>query len=88
MLLALFYLIIDVWGFGRWAFGFKVIGMNAIAVYMANMIFDFKLVGNIFIRGLSEQLGPWEDFVQRLAAFLVVWLIFWWMYRKRSFIKI
>lgn len=88
VLLALFYLIIDVWGFGRWAFGFKVIGMNAIAVYMANMIFDFKLVGNIFIRGLSEQLGPWEDFVQRLAAFLVVWLIFWWMYRKRSFIKI
>ena len=33
LLLALFYLVIDVWGFKKWAFGFVVIGMNAIAVY-------------------------------------------------------
>jgi predicted acyltransferase len=88
VLLALFYLIIDVWGFQKWAFFFKVIGMNAIAVYMATMVFNFRMVGNIFLRGLSEELGVWNDFAQRLAALVVIWLILWWMYRKRSFIKI
>ncbi|MDD5305665.1 MAG: DUF5009 domain-containing protein, partial [Elusimicrobia bacterium] len=35
LMLALFYLVIDVWGFRKWTLFFIVIGMNAIAVYMA-----------------------------------------------------
>ncbi len=42
LLLALFYLVIDVWGFKKWAFGFVVIGMNAIAIYMATHVFNFR----------------------------------------------
>jgi predicted acyltransferase len=88
LLLALFYLIIDVYGFKKWAFGLVVIGMNAIAVYMATMLFDFRKIGNIFIGGLEERLGAWNGFVQQAAAFVVIWLILFWMYRKKSFIKI
>jgi len=88
LLLALFYLVIDVWGLRKWAFGFVVIGMNAIAVYMATRLFDFHHIGNIFVGGLDKWLGPWNDFVQTTAAFAVVWLILYWMYRKKSFIKI
>jgi len=88
LLLALFYLVIDVWGFKKWAFGFVVIGMNAIAVYMAKMLFDFRHVGNIFVGNLAKWLGQWNDFVQAVAAFAAIWLILYWMYRKKSFIKI
>jgi predicted acyltransferase len=88
LLLALFYLIIDVWRFKKWAFGFVVIGMNAITVYMAVHVFDFKHVGNVFVGGLAERLGQWNHFVQEVAAFAVIWLILYWMYRKKSFIKI
>jgi predicted acyltransferase len=88
LLLALFYLFIDVWRLRKWAFGFVVIGMNAIAVYMACHVFDFKHIGNIFVGGLERWLGDWNYFVQALAAFSVVWLILYWMYRKRTFIKI
>ena len=88
LLLALFYLIIDVYGFKKWAFGLVVIGMNAIAAYMATMMFDFRKIGNIFVGGLEERLGTWNDLVQYAAAFAVVWLILFWMYRKKSFIKI
>ena len=88
LLLALFYLIIDVYGFKKWAFGFVVIGMNAIAAYMATMLFDFRKIGNIFVGGLEERLGTLNGFVQQAAAFAVVWLILFWMYRKKSFIKI
>ena len=88
LLLALFYLIIDVWGFKKWAFGFVVIGMNAIAAYMSIQLFNFRHIGNIFVGGLSERLGDWNSLVQATAAFAVIWLILYWMYRKKSFIKI
>jgi predicted acyltransferase len=88
LLLALFYLIIDVWGFKKWAFGFVVIGMNAIAVYMSIQLFNFRSIGNIFVGGLSERLGDWNNFVQATAAVAVIWLILYWMYRKKTFIKI
>jgi len=88
LLLAFFYLVIDVWGFKKWAFGFVVIGMNAIAVYMATRVFDFRRIGDIFVGGLDKWCGQWNGFIQAVAGFAVVWLILWWMYRKRSFIKI
>lgn len=88
LLLALFFLMIDVWGYRKWAFPFVVIGMNAIAVYVATHLFNFKLIGNVFVGGLTKWLGPWNDFVQELAALMVVWLIMYWMYRKKTFIKV
>lgn len=87
-LLALFYLIIDVWGFRKWAFPFVVIGSNSIAVYMAAHLFDFRLIGNVFVGGLAKWVGPWNDFVQAAAAFAVIWLIMLWMYRTKTFIKV
>jgi predicted acyltransferase len=88
LLLAIFYLLIDVWGFKKWAFPFVVIGMNAIALYTAVHIFDFKHIGNVFVGGLADRLGDWNPFVQAVAAFVVVWLILYWMYRQKVFIKV
>jgi predicted acyltransferase len=88
MALALFYWIIDVLGYKRWAFGFTVIGMNSIAVYVATQLFDFRHVGNIFVGHLLPRIGNWAVFVEASAAFAVVWLILYWMYRKKEFIKI
>ena len=87
LLLAFFYLVMDVWGLKKWAFGFKVIGMNAIAVYMVTRLFDFRLVGNIFVGGLDKWCGNSNPFIHAVAGFSVIWLILWWMYRKKSFIK-
>ena len=88
LLLALFYFIIDVCRLKRWAFGFKVIGMNAIAVYMATRVFNFRNIGDVFVGGLEKWCGPWNGFIQAVAGFAVVWLILFWMYRKKTFIKI
>ncbi len=88
LLLALFYFVIDVLGFKKWAFPFVVIGMNAIAVYMATHVFNFRHIGDIFVNGLDKYVGDWSSFIHAVAAFAVIWLIMWWMYRKRLFIKI
>jgi predicted acyltransferase len=89
LLLASFYLIIDVWGYSKWAFFFTVFGVNSIAIYMMAHLFDFSLIGNILVGGLSSLFAPnVQDFIQAIAAMLVMWLIVYWMYRKKTFIKI
>jgi predicted acyltransferase len=88
LLLALFYLVIDVWGLKKWSFGFVVIGTNAIAVYMATHLISFRNIGGVFVDGLEKYAGNWFAFIRAVAALAVVWLILWWMYRKKSFIKI
>jgi hypothetical protein len=55
---------------------------------MAVHVFNFKLVGDVFVGGLERFCGNWYGFVREVAALAVVWLILWWMYRKKTFIKI
>jgi len=42
----------------------------------------------VFVGHLLPRLGNWDRLVEALAAFAVVWLILYWMYRKKEFIKI
>jgi predicted acyltransferase len=87
--LAVFYLIIDVRGYSKWAFFFVVFGANSIVVYMMAHMFDFSSIGNIFVGGLSNLFPPnVRDFIQAVAAMAVMWLIMYWMYIKKTFIKI
>ncbi|MHC4206893.1 MAG: acyltransferase family protein [Planctomycetota bacterium] len=88
VLLALFYLVIDVLGFSKWAFGFVVIGMNAITVYMAVHLINFRLISGMLVGGLEKYTSNWYPLIHALAGFAIVWLILWWMYRKKTFIKI
>jgi predicted acyltransferase len=86
--LALFYWVIDVLGYRNWAFGFVVIGMNPLAVYLATEVFDFRYIGNVFVGHLLPRLGRWGGLVEAVAAFAIIWLLLLWMYRKKEFIKI
>jgi predicted acyltransferase len=89
LLLASLYLICDVWGHSKWAFFFVVFGANSIAIYMMAHMFDFRLIGNIFVGGLSSLFSSnVKDFIQAAGAMIVMWLIMYWMYRKKTFIKI
>ena len=86
--LALFYWIIDVLGYQRWAFFFIVIGMNSLAVYVATMLFDFRLIADIFVGKLLPRLGRRDTFTEAALTLAVIWSILFWMYRKRSFIRL
>jgi predicted acyltransferase len=93
LLLALFYLVIDVWGFRKWAFPLVVIGANAIAVYMAAHVFDFHEIGDVFVGNLVPYLVPRfdpaaGDLLRNIAAVVVIWLILLYMYRKRTFLRV
>jgi predicted acyltransferase len=88
LMMATFYLVIDVLGYRKWVFPFTVIGMNALAVYMATILFDFRKIGNIFVGHLLPRVGRWDEALSAAAALAIVWLILYWMYRTRSFVKV
>jgi predicted acyltransferase len=88
LMLALFYWIIEIKGYRRWAFFFTVIGMNSIAVYVAIMLISFQQIGNIFVGSLLQRVGLWDEFISASAAVIIVWLILYWMYRTRTFVKL
>jgi predicted acyltransferase len=92
LLLAIFYALVDVAGM-RWLFfPLIVIGMNSIAAYcMAHLIPGFILqsfkihLGDEIFRYRGE---TWEPLLRGGAVLLVYWLILYWMYRNRVFVRI
>ncbi len=54
LLLALFYLVIDVWRFRWWCYFFVVIGMNSITIYLAQRIIGFDKANEFFFAGLAK----------------------------------
>ena len=89
LLLAVFYLVTEIWGYTRLAFFFIVFGVNSITIYMMAHLFDFRLIGNILIGGVSSLFSPnVQAFIQAVTAMIIMWLIMHYFYRKRTFIRI
>lgn len=91
LLLALFYLVIDVAGWRRWAFPFVVIGANSIFVYMSWNLCNgaYKAVADRFLGGMQQYVGPdWYPGISATGAFLVMWILLWHMYRHKTFLRV
>lgn len=92
LMLAFYYGVMDVWGYSRWAFPLMVVGANSIAAYVMSWtmegFFRDALVRHLGI-GAFSWLGP--EFVATLqgaGVLLILWLILFWMYQRKIFIRI
>lgn len=89
LFMALFYGVIDVWGFKKWAFPFKVIGLNSIFIYMASGLIDFGYTSRYLLNGFILMSGEdWQRFIIQLGVLLLEFGVLYFMYRKRIFIKV
>jgi len=88
LLLALFYWIIDVRGFQRWAFFFRVIGLNAITIYVVWRFFDFGIITRVFVHGFIDYLGPLAPAFYALSVLATAWAFLWFLYRQKIFLKV
>ncbi len=92
LMLAFFYLVIDVKGYKRWSFFLAVIGANSIAAYCiadGGILSFIKKSLYIHLGKQYDQLfgAPYATLVSGGLTLLFVWLILYWMYKKRIFIK-
>jgi predicted acyltransferase len=92
LFLAGFSWIVDVKGYKKWAFPLVVIGMNSIAAYMIAHLFE-RFVIDSFRINLGQHAfaifgAGLEPFLQGVAVLLVFWLILFWMYRRKLFLRV
>ena len=90
LLLSLFYFTIDVkeWTGGIASYKilfFKVIGMNSITIYLGQSIIDFDHASQFFTGWLAAPLGEW---VIILGAIVIEWLLLYYLYKKKIFLRI
>ena len=97
--LALFYWLIDINGYRRWAKPFEIFGMNAIALYVGSGLMA-ELLGLIKVGSVSFQEWIFEHLFASWAspinaslafaiAFVLVWLgLMWVLYRRKIFISV
>ncbi|MDL2277375.1 DUF5009 domain-containing protein [Parabacteroides sp. OttesenSCG-928-G07] len=89
MLFALFYLVVDIWGYKKPFFYFKVIGMNSITVYLATRIINFTGIATFFFGGLAGLFPEdWGKLISSLGYVTVVWLFLYFLYKKNVFLKV
>ncbi len=89
LFLALFYGIIDVLGFQKWSFFFKVIGMNSLVVYLAYHFINFDHTSRIIFGGLYQGLDEkWHPSLTALGSLILVWSLLYFLYKKKIFVRV
>ncbi len=90
LMLTVFYLVIDVWGLRKGTRWLIILGSNAIFGYVAWHLFERNFVGmaEVFLQGLNQWYEGWFETLRYLGGFMMIYLLMWYMYKNRTFIKI
>ncbi|HWV68492.1 DUF5009 domain-containing protein [Chitinophaga sp.] len=89
LLLALFYYVIDIAGYRKWAFFFRVIGMNSILIYISGHFIDWGYSNNAVFKWLGQLVGdPFGAVALAISLVFVKWLFLYFMYKQKLFLKV
>lgn len=89
LLFSIFYLIIDVLKFKKWAFFFVVIGMNPITIYLTERIINFRSANRFFFGGFSAILPEaWAPLIDGIGITAIAWVFLYILYKKKVFLKV
>lgn len=89
LLLAVFYIIADILKQNWLFFPLKVIGCNAIFVYMWTCVCPPEgNLSRVLFAGFSACFGNASNFVFQLCNYALIWGILYFLYAKKTFIKI
>lgn len=89
LLMALFYYIIDILEYKKWAFFFKVIGMNSILIYMSGSFIDWSYTTKALFQWLGQLVGePYNALVLVFCYLAVQWAFLYFLYRQKIFLRV
>jgi len=89
LLMSLFYYVIDVLGYQKWAFFFKVIGMNSILIYISGHFIKWAYTNNALFEWLGQWIGnPYNAVVLAITFVLVKWSFLRYLYEKKTFLRV
>lgn len=87
---ALFYLIIDVAGYKKWAMPFVWIGCNSILIYMAaHGLINFESTSDFLFGGIANKAtGAYHNVVLWIGVAVIQFTALYFLYKKKFFLKI
>ncbi|WP_214659122.1 acyltransferase family protein [Candidatus Formimonas warabiya] len=88
ILLAVFHWLIDLRGYRQWAFPFVVIGVNSIFIYLAARFIPFDRIARWLTAGTQTFWGQSLDLVTALIQLFLEWLLLFFLYKRKIYIKI
>jgi predicted acyltransferase len=89
LLLAAFYLVVDVWKFQKWAQPFVWIGVNPLTIYMVHNLVEFRPIALRFVGGpVKEALGPYSELAIASVIVALTFGLCYLLYRKKVFIRL
>ncbi len=87
LMFLLFYWTIDIRGHRKGTLPFVVIGGNAIFIYMFHDMVPLSHWVSIFTESMTGASPHLEHLLHALGVFAVEWLMLFWMYRNKIFVK-
>jgi len=90
LLLALFYLVMDVWGWTKGFYPFVLIGLNPITIYLAQEgILDFEGASRFFLGGVGRLLPlAWSLLLAALGVIALKVLFLWFLHRHKVYLRV
>ncbi len=89
ILMAVFYYLIDILGYQKWAFFFKIIGMNSILIYLSGVFINWSYTTEALFHWLGQIVGEPYDAVGMVFCFLAVqWGFLYFLYKKEVFLRV
>ena len=88
LLLALFFMVIDVWKWQKWAYFFRIIGLNSITIYLGTQIINFGHTSKFFLGGIMGISGDYSQAIYMAGVVIVEWLLLYFMYRRGIFLRV
>lgn len=89
ILLSVFYWLVEVRGMRRLVYPLVVVGTNSIVIYLLHSLCAGWINENLH-KHLPETAFPayWVPVIERCGVLFVLWLVCWWLYKQKAFIKL
>lgn len=90
LLMAVFYLLVDVWQLKRWTLPLQWIGTNSILIYMASHgLVDFEYSSRYLFSGLVQGFSlPWQEVAIGSGMLMIQLWLLWFLFKKKWFLKV
>ncbi len=95
LILAGFYGVVDLLGFRRWTFPLVIVGMNSLVMYCMAALIGGWLASRLQVHLGQEIFTLWghvdsiySPLVQSTLVLGLMWLICFWLYRQKMFVRI
>lgn len=89
ILLSFFYWLVEIAGQRRLVFPLVVVGMNSIFIYVMHSLAAGWIRDQLAKHGLASLFASaWGPVFERCSVLAVLWLLCFWLYRQRAFLRL